>query len=92
MKGKQQKKEEIDLTTLPKANMVVSSLMLNFKNPDNKLKLFENFYKGLQNDPLYFFITREHIIEYAKEQKSTKIFPIPKLKIPKMLPLSQKKI
>ena len=68
MKGKQ-KKEEIDLSTLPKANMVVSSLMLNFKNPENKLKIFENFYKGLQNDSLYFFITREHIIEYAKEQK-----------------------
>ena len=56
MKGKA-KKEEVDLTTLPKANMVVSSLMLNFKNQDNKLKIFETFYKGLQNDPLYFFIT-----------------------------------
>ena len=83
MKGKQQKKEEIDLSTLPKANMVISSLMLNFKNPDNKFKFFENFYKGLQNDPLYFFITREHIIEYAKEQKIYEDLSDPKAKNPK---------
>ena len=91
MKGKQQKKEEIDLTTLPKANMVVSSLMLNFKNPDNKLKLFENFYKGLQNDPLYFFITREHIIEYAKDQKIYEDLSDPKAKNPKDAPPQPKK-
>ena len=90
MKGKQ-KKEEIDLTTLPKANMVVSSLMLNFKNPENKLKFFENFYKGLQNDPLYFFITREHIIEYAKEQKIYEDFSDPKAKNPKDAPPQPKK-
>ena len=82
MKGKA-KKEEVDLTTLPKANMVVSSLMLNFKNQDNKLKLFETFYKGLQNDPLYFFITREHIIDYAKEQKIYEDLSDPKNKNPK---------
>ena len=69
MKGKAAKKEDIDVTTLPKANMVVSSIILNFKNQDNKLKLFESFYKGLQNDPLYFFVTREHIIDYARDQK-----------------------
>ena len=91
MKGKQQKKEEIDLTTLPKANMVISSLMLNFKNPDNKLKFFENFYKGLQNDPLYFFITREHIIDYAKEQKIYEDFSDPKAKNPKDAPIQPKK-
>ena len=90
MKGKP-KKEEIDLTTLPKANMVISSLMLNFKNPENKLKFFENFYKGLQNDPLYFFITREHIIEYAKEQKIYEDFSDPKAKNPKDAPLQPKK-
>ncbi len=91
MKGKQQKKEEIDLSTLPKANMVVSSLMLNFKNPDNKLKFFENFYKGLQNDPLYFFITREHIIDYAKEQKIYEDLSDPKAKNPKDAPPQPKK-
>ena len=90
MKGKQ-KKEEIDITTLPKANMVISSLMLNFKNPDNKLKFFEYFYKGLQNDPLYFFITREHIIEYAKEQKIYEDLSDPKAKAPKDAPPQQKK-
>jgi len=90
MKGKP-KKEEIDLTTLPKANMVISSLMLNFKNPENKLKFFENFYKGLQNDPLYFFITREHIIEYAKEQKIYEDFSDPKAKNPKDAPPQPKK-
>jgi len=91
MKGKQQKKEEIDLSTLPKANMVVSSLMLNFKNPENKLKIFENFYKGLQNDSLYFFITREHIIEYAKEQKIYEDLSDPKAKNAKDAPPQQKK-
>ena len=91
MKGKQ-KKEEIDITTLPKANMVISSLMLNIKNPDNKLKFFEYFYKGLQNDPLYFFITREHIIEYAKEQKIYEDLSDPKAKLQKMLHLNKKKI
>ena len=91
MKGKQQKKEEIDLSTLPKANMVVSSLMLNFKNPENKLKFFENFYKGLQNDPLYFFITREHIIDYAKEQKIYEDLSDPKAKNPKDAPPQPKK-
>ena len=83
MKGKQVKKEEVDLTTLPKANMVVSSLLLNFKNQDNKFKIFESFYKGLQNDPLYFFITREHIIDYAKEQKIYEDASDPKSKNPK---------
>ena len=92
MKGKQQqKKEEIDLSTLPKANMVVSSLMLNFKNPDNKFKFFEYFYKGLQNDPLYFFITREHIIDYAKEQKIYEDLSDPKAKNPKDAPPQPKK-
>ena len=83
MKGKQAKKEEVDLTNLPKANMVVSSLLLNFKNQDNKFKIFESFYKGLQNDPLYFFITREHIIDYAKEQKIYEDTSDPKSKNPK---------
>ena len=83
MKGKSAKKEEVDLSTLPKANMVVSSLFLNFKNQDNKFKIFENFYKGLQNDPLYFFITREHIIDYAKEQKIYEDTSDPKSKNPK---------
>ena len=83
MKGKAAKKEEVDLTTLPKANMVVSSLLLNFKNQDNKFKVFESFYKGLQNDPLYFFITREHIIDYAKEQKIFEDTSDPKSKNPK---------
>lgn len=66
---KNQKKEEIDLSQLPKSNMIVSSLLLDFKNPDTKFKIFETFYKNLQNDPLFFFITREHIIDYAKDQK-----------------------
>ena len=83
MKGKAAKKEEVDLSTLPKANMVVSSLLLNFKNQDNKFKIFESFYKGLQNDPLYFFITREHIIDYAKEQKIYEDLSDPKSKNPK---------
>ena len=83
MKGKAVKKEEVDLSTLPKANMVVSSLLLNFKNQDNKFKIFESFYKGLQNDPLYFFITREHIIDYAKEQKIYEDLSEPKGKNPK---------
>ena len=91
MKGKQQKKEEIDLTTLPKANMVISSLLLNFKNPENKFKLFEYFYKGLQNDPLYFFITREHIIEYAKDQKIYEDNSDPKAKNAKDAPVIPKK-
>ena len=39
MKGK--KKEEVDLSTLPKANTVIASLMLDFKNPQSKFKIFE---------------------------------------------------
>jgi hypothetical protein len=66
MKQKQQKKEEVDFSTLPKANTITSSLYLNFKNPENKYKLFEYFYKNLQNNDLFHLITREHIIEYAK--------------------------
>ena len=66
MKQKQQKKEDVDFSTLPKASSIITSLYLNFKNPDNKYKLFEHFYKNLQNNDLYHFITREHIIEYAK--------------------------
>ena len=38
MKGKG-KKEEVDFSTLPKANIFVSTLMLDFKNPDTKYKL-----------------------------------------------------
>ena len=67
MKGK--KKEEVDLSTLPKANTVIASLMLDFKNPQSKFKVFETFYKNLQNDNVIHFITREHIIEYAKDAK-----------------------
>ena len=67
MKGK--KKEEVDLSTLPKANTVIASLMLDFKNPQSKFKVFETFYKNLQNDTVIHFITREHIIEYAKDAK-----------------------
>ena len=66
MKQKQQKKEEVDFSTLPKANAIISSLYLNFKNPENKYKLFEYFFKNLQNNELFHLITREHIIEYAK--------------------------
>ena len=68
MKGKG-KKEEVDFSTLPKANIFVSTLMLDFKNPETKYKIFETFYKNGTNDPLVHFITREHIIDYAKEAK-----------------------
>lgn len=88
---KQPKKEEVDVTNLPKANMVVASLLLNFKNPDNKFKLFESFYKGLQNDPLYFFVTREHIIDYAKEQKIYEDVGADPKKNPKDAPVAARK-
>ena len=69
MKGKGGKKEEVDFSTLPKANMIISTILMDLKNPETKYKLFETFYKNLQNDTLFHFITREHIIEYAKENK-----------------------
>ena len=65
MKGK--KKEEVDFATLPKANMIAASLILDFKNPNKKFKILEAFYKnGTSDNSSVHFITREHIIEYAK--------------------------
>ena len=49
--------------------MIISTILMDLKNPETKYKLFETFYKNLQNDTLFHFITREHIIEYAKENK-----------------------
>lgn len=49
--------------------MIISTILMDLKNPETKYKLFEKFYKNLQNDTLFHFITRQHIIEYAKENK-----------------------
>ena len=65
MKGK--KKDEVDFATLPKANMIAAALILDFKNPNKKFKVLEAFYKnGTSDNSSVHFITREHIIEYAK--------------------------
>ena len=49
--------------------MIISTILMNLKNLETKYKIFETFYKNLQNDKLFHFITRQHIIEYAKENK-----------------------
>ena len=47
MKGQGGKKEEVDFSTLPKANMIISTILMDLKNPETKYKLFEKFYKNL---------------------------------------------
>jgi hypothetical protein len=64
-KGK--KEEVIDLTNLPKINVTTSSLLLNFKNQERRFKLLENIFKN--PDKIFRFISREQIIEFAKENK-----------------------
>jgi hypothetical protein len=66
--GPKNKKEDlVDITTLPKINIVTTSIILHFENLDRRFKLLENIYKTPHK--LIRFISREQIIEYAKEQK-----------------------
>lgn len=66
------KKKEVDMTNLPKVNTSITSLILNFENPERRFKILENIFKNPHR--LGRLITRESIIEYAKE---TKIFVEP---------------
>jgi len=67
MKGKKDKKDEIvDISTLPKINVVTNSIILNFKNQERRSKLLETMYKA--TNPIIKIIFRENIIDFAKEK------------------------
>ncbi len=65
MKGK--KKEEIvDVTNLPKINTFNTSFIFGTENPEKRFKLLETIFKS--NHKFLRLITREHLIEFAKEK------------------------
>jgi hypothetical protein len=66
MKAKK-KDEQIDFTQLPKINIVTNTLLLNFVNNERRFKVLEQIYKNPHK--LVRFIPRDHIVDFAKEQK-----------------------
>ena len=64
---KKNPKEVIDISTLPQVTMATSSLLLDFKNNDRRLKLIEAMFK--MPDKILKLLSREHIMDYAKENK-----------------------
>lgn len=67
MKSNTKKKDDVDINTLPKINIVTTSVLLDFKNAEKRFKLLESIYKT--SDKTLKLVTREQIIEYAKETK-----------------------
>ena len=63
---KAKKDEQIDLCSLPKINLISSSLILDFVNYDRRFKLLENIYKN--PNKLVRLICRDNIIDFAKEK------------------------
>ena len=87
---KKNPKEVIDLATLPQVTMATSLLLLDFKNNDRRLKIIEAMVK--QPDKILKIISRDHIMDYAKENK---IFVDPmegKKPNPKDPPIEKKEI
>lgn len=68
MKAKKtdKKDEVVDISNLPKINVVTSSILLNFKNQERRSKLLEILYKS--TNPVIKIICRENIIDFAKEK------------------------
>ena len=60
-------KEVIDLTTLPEVNTAITSLLFNFQNNDRRLKIIECLFKT--PDKIVKLLSREHIMDYAKDNK-----------------------
>ena len=70
MKGKDKKEEVIDITTLPKINIVSNLLLLNFKNhnlsQERRFKILETLYKTTHK--LIKLVCRDQLIDFAKEK------------------------
>ena len=64
---KKGQKEQIDISTLPEVNTFTSSVIFNFQNQDRRLRIIEAFVK--QPEKTIKMISREEIIQYAKDQK-----------------------
>ena len=60
-------KETVDINSLPQVSQTVASILLNFKTSEKKYKLIETFYKFPEKE--LKLISREEIIQYAKDQK-----------------------
>ena len=60
-------KETVDVSQLPPVTETISSIILNFETNDKRLRLIESFYKMPEKE--LKMISREEIIQYAKEQK-----------------------
>ena len=60
-------KEQIDISQLPPVTETISSVIFNFETNDKRLKLIESFYKMPEKE--LKMISREEIIQFAKEQK-----------------------
>ena len=60
-------KETVDISQLPNVTETISSLIFNFETNDKRLRLIESFYKMPEKE--LKMISREEIIQYAKDQK-----------------------
>ena len=60
-------KETVDLSQLPPVTETISSVILNFETNDKRLRLIESFYKMPEKEMK--MISREEIIQFAKDQK-----------------------
>lgn len=86
MKGKK-KEETVDVTNLPKINTLNASLIFSSENIDKRYKLLETIHKS--NHKFVRLITRENLIEFAKE-KGIFIEPVENKKDPN--PLEKREI
>ena len=60
-------KETVDISQLPTVTETISSVILNFETNDKRLRLIESFYKMPEKE--LKMISREEIIQFAKDQK-----------------------
>ena len=60
-------KETVDISQLPTVSETISSIILNFETNDKRLRLIESFYQMPEKE--LKMISREEIIQFAKEQK-----------------------
>ena len=60
-------KETVDISQLPTVTETISSVIFNFETNDKKFRLIESFYKMPEKE--LKMISREEIIQFAKDQK-----------------------
>ena len=60
-------KETIDVSQLPPVKETISSIIFKFEANDKKLKIIESFFKMPEKE--LKMISREEIIQFAKDQK-----------------------